>query len=101
MIYLISAIFVWAKNPKVAGYGQNKLKMAFLIGSVDGLSYFFNNFQIFYFLTGIICKSHKAVNLKSISMEWLNNQMVSEVSILLSKPTKNNYIGRYLWIIFL
>jgi hypothetical protein len=38
---LISAIFESTKNPKVAGYGQNKSKMIFLKGGVDGFSYFF------------------------------------------------------------
>jgi hypothetical protein len=59
--------------------------MVFLIGSVDGLSYFFNNFQIFYFLTEIICKSHKAANLKSISVEfYCPNQQKTYWSLLMN-----------------
>jgi hypothetical protein len=33
-------LFLCEKNPTVAGYGQNKKKMTYLQGGVDGFSYF-------------------------------------------------------------
>jgi hypothetical protein len=43
------------KLPKVAGHIQNRSKMDHLNkGGVDGFSYFFIDFQLFYFLTRII-----------------------------------------------
>jgi hypothetical protein len=63
VIYLISSIFLWKRNLKIAGHTvRTDQKWPFWKRGVDGFSYF-SDFHLFYFLSRIIWFFIRPINL--------------------------------------
>ena len=76
------------KNWKVAENGHNRSKIDHLEGGVDGFSkFFFNDFQLFYFLTRFI--PDICFHLKSVQWTWQQLKPVSILNTQLYKDTPN------------